>query len=60
MARENQGLQIALIILVILTIGLMVATFFGWSQANHRQSLSVDVHFANHLTVIPGSAVPGA
>ena len=30
MARENQGLQIALIILVILTIGLMVATFFGW------------------------------
>ena len=30
MARENQGLQIALIILVILTIGLMAATFFGW------------------------------
>ena len=30
MARENQGLQIALIILVILTIGLMVGTFFGW------------------------------
>jgi hypothetical protein len=32
MARENQGLQIALIILVILTIGLMLGTFFGWKD----------------------------
>ena len=30
MAKENQGLQIALIILTIFVIGLAVATFFGW------------------------------
>jgi len=35
-ARENQGLLIAVIILVLLTLVLALATFFGWSKAGEN------------------------
>ena len=57
MARENQGLQIALIILVILTIGLMVATFFGWKGYQEKNLEAIDAVTAKDLAVSAASAV---
>ena len=37
-SRENQGLQVALILLVMLTIGLCVTTFVFYSKASSQSA----------------------
>jgi len=42
MARQNQGLQIALIVFVLLTLGLGVTTFFLAQQSNEAKQIAKD------------------
>jgi Ca2+/Na+ antiporter len=45
-SRENQGLQVALILLVMLTIGLCVTTFVFYSKASSRYAEAEDAREA--------------